>query len=64
MPLIRIPNIPEPDGLTEEPIDSRRALDDGQAEAMNARLVLMLAKHIGDRDVLREALAAARGGNT
>ncbi len=64
MPLIRIPNIPDPDGFYEELIDSQRALDDAQAEAMNARLVLILANHIGDRDVLREALAAARGGNT
>ena len=64
MPLIRIPNIPDPDGFYEELIDSQRALDDAQAEAMNARLVLILANHIGDRAVLREALAAARGGNT
>lgn len=64
MPLIRTPNIPDPDGFYEELIDSQRALDDAQAEAMNARLVLILANHIGDREVLREALAAALAGNT
>ena len=29
---------------------------------LNARLVLLLANHIGDLRVLREALAAARQG--
>jgi len=29
---------------------------------MNARLVLLLANHIGDLRVLREALAVARAG--
>ena len=32
----------------------------GQGQALNARLILLLANHIGDLRVLREALAAAR----
>ena len=32
-----------------------------QAEMMNCKLVLILANHIGDRDVLRAALKAAGG---
>jgi hypothetical protein len=60
MPLIRTPNIPDPDGFYEALIDSQRALDDAQAEAMNARLILILANHIGDRDVFEEALRVAR----
>ncbi len=34
-----------------------------ESDAINARLILLLANHIGDRDVLREAMqmAAAAG---
>ena len=43
-------------------IDTHRGLTDAQSELVNARLVLLLANHIGDLRVLREALAAAREG--
>ena len=43
-------------------IDSHRGLDDVQSQAVNARLILLLANHIGDLRVLDEALAAARAG--
>lgn len=55
------PNIADPDGFYQELIDSQRDLDDGQAELMNCKLVLILANHIGDREVLREALKRAAG---
>jgi hypothetical protein len=60
MTLIRTPNIPDPDGFYEELIDSQRDLAPSDADLMNAKLVLVLANHIGDRAVLREALALAR----
>ena len=60
MALIDTPNIPDPDGFYQELIDSQRDLDDTQAAMMNAKLVLLLANHVGDREVLREAMAAAR----
>lgn len=60
MPLNRQPNIADPDGFYEELIDAQRDLDEAQAELMNAKLVLILANHIGEREVLREALALAR----
>lgn len=60
MPLIRTPNIDDPDGFYQELIDSQRDLDDAQAAMMNARLVLLLANQVGDRELLREALRAAR----
>lgn len=41
-------------------IQGHHGLSDGQSELMNARLVLLLANHIGDLGVLREAIAAAR----
>ena len=37
-------------------------LTDAQSELLNARLVLLLANHVGDLAVLREALALARDG--
>jgi hypothetical protein len=61
MPLIRTPNIPDPDGFYKELMDSQREMDEAQAAAMNARLVLLLANHIGDRSVLAEAIRIAAG---
>jgi predicted LPLAT superfamily acyltransferase len=43
-------------------ITAHRGLSDAQSELLNARLVLLLANHIGDLGVLREALALAREG--
>lgn len=60
MPLTLAPNIPDPDGFYQELIDSQRDLDESAAALMNARLVLLLANHVGDRDTLREALRLAR----
>jgi hypothetical protein len=64
MPLNRQPNLVDPDGFYEELIERQRGLDDEQADAMTARLVLILANHIGDRAVLSEALQLARGADT
>jgi len=55
------PNIPDPDGFYQELIDSQRDMSDAQAQTMNCKLVLILANHIGDRTVLREALKVAGG---
>jgi hypothetical protein len=35
-------------------------LSDAESTLVNAKLVLLLANHIGDMTVLREAMAAAR----
>jgi hypothetical protein len=50
------------DDFYEALIEAHRDLDDERSELLNARLVLLLANHIGDLRVLREALAAARQG--
>lgn len=60
MPLNIEPNIADPDGFYEELINAQRDLDEAQARKMNARLILLLANHIGDRSVLSEALEKAR----
>jgi hypothetical protein len=49
------------DDFYEMLIHSHRELSDEQSRLVNARLILLLANHIGDLRVLREALAAARG---
>jgi hypothetical protein len=54
------PNLPVPDDFYEELIGIHRGLDDAQSALVNAKLILLLANHIGDRDVLRAAMAAAR----
>ena len=54
------PNIADPDDFYAELINSQRDLDEEQALRMNARLILLLANHIGDRTVLTEAIACAR----
>lgn len=41
-------------------IQGHHGLSDSQSELMNARLVLLLASHIGDLRVLDEAIRAAR----
>jgi hypothetical protein len=50
------------DHFYEMLIEGHRGLSDEQSELMNARLVLLLANHIGDLRVLEEAIAAARLG--
>ncbi len=59
MALVLAPNIPDPDGFYDELLAAHRDLSREQSEALNARLVLVLANHVGDRDVLRAALEAA-----
>lgn len=60
MPLNTAPNLPRPDDFYEALIDMHRDLDDAESQSVNARLILLLANHIGDQDVLREAMALAR----
>lgn len=59
--LILVPNITDPDSFYEELIESQRPLTEEASQLMNCKLILILANHIGDRRVLREALKAAGG---
>ncbi len=54
-------NIADPDDFYRELIDSQRHMDSAQAAMMNCKLVLILANHVGDRAVIREALKRAGG---
>ncbi len=60
MSVNRQPNIAEHDAFYEELINAQRDLGDEQAEMFLAKLVIILANHVGDRAVLSEAIALAR----
>lgn len=53
------PNIARPDDFYEALIALHRDLSEEQSRQVNARLILLLANHIGDMDVLRQAMNAA-----
>ncbi|MFN3297293.1 DUF2783 domain-containing protein [Caldimonas sp.] len=60
MSLITTPHLDAPDDFYEALIDAHRELSTAQSHELNAKLVLLLANHIGDTAVLRQALQAAR----
>ncbi|WP_315795879.1 DUF2783 domain-containing protein [Bradyrhizobium sp. SZCCHNRI3043] len=60
MSLTLPPNISDPDDFYAELIGGQRDLSEDEALRMNARLVLLLANHIGDRAILSEAIRLAR----
>lgn len=54
----------DPDAFYNRLIEAHEGLDDEQSNLLNAKLVLLLANHIGDMAVIEEALAAARKEST
>lgn len=62
--LTTTPNILDPDGFYAELLEVHEGLAEAESQALNARLILILANHIGDRDALREALQIAKGETT
>jgi hypothetical protein len=54
------PNIADSDGFYADLLAAHRGLTEAESHAMNARLVLILANHIGDAKVLSQALVLAR----
>ena len=73
MPLNTQPNFSEPgvrhryayapgDAFYDALIAAHHGLDDAQSESLNARLLLLLANHVGDLAVLRQAMAKAYDG--
>ena len=58
--LVTTANIAGHDDFYADLLAAHEGLSDEDSQALNARLVLILANHIGDRNVLKQALAAAR----
>ena len=51
-----------PDDVYNALIDMHEGLSAEQSQVADAKLILLLANHVGDFEVLREAIALARQG--
>jgi Protein of unknown function (DUF2783) len=60
MTLSTASNFAKPDDAFRAVVEAHRGLSDAQSADLDAALVLILANHIGDLDVLREAIALAK----
>ncbi len=58
--LILTPNIAKADDFYAALLAAHDGLSKDESDAMNARLILILANHIGDSAVLEAALEAAK----
>jgi hypothetical protein len=58
--LITQSRFPDPDAAFVALVEARRGLSERQSAELDAKLVLILANHIGDPEVLAEALALAK----
>lgn len=52
-------NIDQPDDFYADLIDAHEGLSKEDSDALNARLILILANHVGNRAILKQALDAA-----
>jgi hypothetical protein len=57
--LNKTPNIARPDDFYAALLEVHDGLSKEDSDALNARLVLILCNHIGDSDVLDQALVLA-----
>jgi len=55
--LITMANLPDPDGFYAQLLDLHDGLTKDESDAVNARLILVLANHIADPETLSQALA-------
>jgi hypothetical protein len=53
-------NFAKPDDAFRMIVESHRGLSDAQSADLDAALVLVLANHVGDIEVLREAIELAK----
>ena len=58
--LITKPNIQNPDDFYAQLLELHENLTKPQSDALNARLILLLANHIGDRKILNQAFKIAQ----
>lgn len=57
--IILTPNIDGADDFYADLLAAHENLEKADSDALNARLVLILANHIGDSSVLKQAIDAA-----
>ena len=53
-------NFADPDAAYRLVVEAHRGLSDGDSASLDTALVLILANHIGDAEVLRQAIALAK----
>ena len=53
-------NLQDADSFYEQLLDAHQGLSREQSELLNARLILLLANQVGDAQVLKECIEAAR----
>lgn len=58
--LLTQPNLDNPDDFYAELLAMHTDKNKLQSQEINAKLILLLANHIGDRKVLREAMNIAK----
>lgn len=59
--LITTRNTPRADDVYQMLIDAHEGLSKADSDALNARLILTLMNHIGDPEVIAQALKVAKG---
>jgi hypothetical protein len=59
--LVTASRFPDPDAAYVALVEAHRGLSAEASAALNTRLVLVLANHIGDLGVLQEAIVLAKG---
>ena len=57
--LRRTLNLSQPDEVYNAIVDAHKDLSEEECRTFDARLILLLVNHIGDEDVIHEALRAA-----
>ena len=53
-------NLQDADSFYEQLLDAHQGLSREQSELLNARLILLLANQVGNAEVLRKCIEAAR----
>jgi hypothetical protein len=59
MNLVTAPNLEAPDDFYQALLEAHQGLSTEESQAFNARLILLLANHVGSLQALKEALRAA-----
>lgn len=58
--LVTAPNLDDPDGTYEAIAHAHRGLDAAESARLNLHLVLVLANHVGRREIVEEAIRVAK----
>ena len=61
--LITTRNTPQADDVYARLIDAHNGLTKDESDALNARLILTLINHIGDAEIIAQAIDLAKGAD-